>query len=92
MIRISLDGGGELFIKGEDRQWVVGKVGLHKKSGKETFDGDSYYSSIEGMIKGVCERKVRLSEMNSITDLRMNLRNAMDELKGLFDTTYKKGE
>lgn len=84
-------GGKEMFIRGEEKQWSLGK--MVQSTNKETkevtqnFVGESFWSSTEGMVKGVLEKKLRASDSSSLLELQEALKRAKDELKGLYDTT-----
>ena len=83
-----------MFIRGEDKQWSVGKMTTVNKKDKqgviigqeEVFTGEAFYSTLEGMIRGVLEKKLRSADANSLTELQQELRVAKDELKGMYDT------
>lgn len=81
----------EMFVRGEEKQWAVGK--MVQSTNKETqevtqsFHGEWFFSSTEGMIKGLLERKLRAADANTISELQDALKRAKDELRGLYDTS-----
>lgn len=87
MIRTMI-GNEEFFIKGEKAQWTIGKVSVAKtgkNAGEEVFTGEWFYTSLEGMLKQLLERKVRCAEANTMQELRGVIRDAKDEIMGAFD-------
>lgn len=74
-----------MYIRGDSNQWSIGKIKTNKK-GEDEFVGEKFYSSLEGVINGALEYKMRLSESSSLTELQLNLKQAKDELKGLYET------
>ncbi len=83
----------EMFIRGEDKQWSLGKMITVKKKDKqgviigeeEVFNGEAFWASTEGMIRGVLEKKLKSADVNSLTELQQALKEAKDELRGLYD-------
>lgn len=86
MIKLMV-GNKEMFIRGDSKQWVIGKMVHDKKKGKDSFVGESFYSSTEGMVRGALELKLRTSDANSLSELQQNLKTIKDELRGLYDTS-----
>ena len=82
-------GSKEMFVRGEDKQWTLGKMvqSTNKETSEVTqaFVGEAFYSSTEGMIKGLLEKKLRGADINSLTELQVALKTYRDELRGLYD-------
>ena len=91
--RIEVQIGKETHIVTSDnKNWIVSKAAIDK-NGKPTLKHHSFYSSVDGLIKGLFEYKLKASDYNSLTDLMMNVRKICDELSGMFDITVTtKGE
>ena len=79
----------EMFIRGEDKQWTLGKMvqSTDKETSEvtEAYHAELFWASTEGMIKGVLEKKLRASDANTLSELQDSLRRAKDELRGLYD-------
>ena len=89
MIKVMI-GKEEVWIKGEKAQWTIGKKSIVKTgddAGKETFTGEWFYPTLEGMLKNILERKVRCAEANTLIELREAIMTAKDELMGMYDMT-----
>lgn len=85
--------GKETFeCRGEDKQWILGKVRVSegkKTKGEESFEALSFYSDTPGLFKALCEKKLRLSDAETLTDLQIELKKIKDELSGMYDTAMK---
>lgn len=84
MIKVMI-GKKEMYVRGDSNQWSLGKMVYNKKEDKEVFLGESFWSSTEGMIRGLLEKKLRSADANSLTELQMALRTAKDELAGMYE-------
>lgn len=87
MIKVIV-GTEEYFLKGDKECWAFGKKVKNKKAeGGSQFSAEFYYSSTEGMIKALLEKKLRASEANTLTELKIALEKAKDELSGMYDVS-----
>jgi hypothetical protein len=77
------------YIRSDKYQWILGKYRYVKKKDKEEFVGIGFYSTLQGLMAAMLEKKLRCSDYNSITDLLKNVKIARDELNDIFDTTVR---
>ncbi len=89
MIKIEI-GKKDYYLRGEDKQWAIGQLRYPKaKDGEEQpepqFVGEAFYSTLEGAINNLLERKVRAADAQSLTELQLVLFRAKDELRGLYE-------
>jgi hypothetical protein len=73
-------------VRGEEKQWVLGKMKKPKK-GEPYFEPIAYYSDTAQLFKGLVEKKLRTSDAEGIIGLQMELKKIRDEVMGLYSTT-----
>ena len=71
-------------IRGDKNQWSVGKV-VENKKGEEVFTGEWYYTSLQGLLNNLLERKIRGADANTWVELKQAIVKAKDELMGFYD-------
>jgi hypothetical protein len=94
MIEIMI-GKKKKFIKGDKFEWAIGKYEMRNITNKKTkkvtremaFYPEQHFSSLEGVIKGALEYKLRMADVGSLEELQMQLQKAKDELKGMYETS-----
>ena len=78
----------EMFIRSEDKQWTLGKMvqstNKETKEVTQSFAGESFYSSLDGLIRGLLEKKLRAADISSLNELQATIKQAKDELAGMY--------
>ena len=90
MVRIPIKVGKRDFeLRSDEKNWVFGRL-YEGKEGKNkgvvSFTAESFYSDLSGAMKGILERKLKGSDIQSIEGLQIALKKGVDELKGLYET------
>ena len=87
-------GGRQYFIKSDSRQWMCGEYKQVQYKGKtvDRFFGKWHCSSLAGLFSILVEKKLRLSDYNSITDLQKNLEKIREEMQGMYDVEIVKAK
>lgn len=90
MIKIPISiGSADWEIRSEEKQWTLGRLRITetgKTKGEEAFIPEGFYSNLHGVIHGALEQKLRHSDATTLTDLQIELKRAVEELKGLYET------
>lgn len=85
-------GGVQHYITSDSRQWILAVPSKRKeKDGSYTdyLKSISYFSTLQGMLYGILEKRMRKAEYASFSDLVEEVERSRKELQGVFDTTIR---
>lgn len=80
------------YITSDSRQWILGYPYQAKQkdgSYKEELKAVAFYSTLQGMLYGIMEKRMRKAEYASFSDLIREVEQSKKELQGVFDTTIR---
>jgi len=81
----------QAYIWSDSRQWMWGyktcKIRKRGEARTEAYEPEGYYSTLQGVLSGILDKKLRLAEYKSFEDLLNEVRKFKKEMLLLYDTT-----